>query len=109
MSGGPAFDASGNVIGVLSSSFAMEGDERGPSYVSLLDPVFCARFPLTWPRDAGSASIVELAGRRVFVQRPDAFECTYDEQTGRTQQPGRVVVVGPVGYASSKHAGARDL
>jgi len=37
MSGGPAFDKNGKLIGILTSSFEA-GDDLGPSYVSLLWP-----------------------------------------------------------------------
>ncbi len=45
MSGGPAFDARGRLIGVLSTSFE---DEDGPSYVSLLFRVLGTPIESSW-------------------------------------------------------------
>ena len=48
MSGGPVFNATGHLIGVLATSFESD-DSRGPSYVSLLGPALMMRFRPVWP------------------------------------------------------------
>ncbi len=44
MSGGPAFDGDGKLVGLLSSSF-----DQGPSYVSLIWPALTCPFEGGWP------------------------------------------------------------
>ena len=47
MSGGPVFDYSGRLIGILCSSFSEEGND-GRSYISLLWPCLCSKFIHRW-------------------------------------------------------------
>jgi hypothetical protein len=50
MSGGPAFDSAGRLVGILSSSFeAIESPE--PSYVSLVWPALTPTLQEGWPRN----------------------------------------------------------
>lgn len=53
MSGGPAFDEMGRLIGVLATSLETT-DRRGPSYVSLLSPALLLQFYPVWPVRATS-------------------------------------------------------
>ena len=48
MSGGPVFDSTGKVLGLLSSSLSTNEND-GPSYVSLLHPALTTRFEGGWP------------------------------------------------------------
>lgn len=62
MSGGPVFDASGKLIGLLSSSFTAT-ELEGPSYVSLVFPALVSRLKGTgWPAGVNAAlkPLIEL-------------------------------------------------
>jgi hypothetical protein len=48
MSGGPAFDRDGYLIGLLATSFSGDG-ETGPSYVSQISPALSMSFEGGWP------------------------------------------------------------
>ena len=48
MSGGPVFDETGLLVGILSKALQAD-DEPSPSYVSLLWPVLTATFLRCWP------------------------------------------------------------
>ena len=50
MSGGPVFDQTGKVVGLLTTSFSTE-DTFGPSYASLLTPALNVRFQGGWPSE----------------------------------------------------------
>ena len=76
MSGGPVFDSSGRLVGILCSSFGTEG----PSYCSLLWPALGARLLGNWPRG------MFRAGRRLaepeslcFLDKPEAISLGTDE------------------------------
>jgi hypothetical protein len=84
MSGGPAFDRRGFLIGLLSSS--MEGaDAAGPSFVSSVWPVLGARLTPTWPSGfyQKPVSLLELDRRLCGIERAEAIRVTRDEVIGR--------------------------
>ncbi len=64
MSGGPAFDKDGNLLGVLTSSF---DDQEGPSYVSLWWPQAARKIDTCWP-----SGIVTLPTTLLEMQRAGA-------------------------------------
>ncbi len=49
MSGGPAFDSEGHLIGVLCSGFGDGDSTEGPSYISMLYPALYESFLTAWP------------------------------------------------------------
>ena len=75
MSGGAAFDMSGRVFGILSSSYETE-DGLGPSYVSLAWPILGKPCPVYWPTGykAPPRPLLEAAS----IDRPDALKVTID-------------------------------
>ncbi|NBB63404.1 hypothetical protein GVN18_29505 [Pseudomonas sp. ODNR1LW] len=73
MSGGPAFDADGHLLGVLTSS--VEHNE-GPSTVSLAWPVFCSAIETFWFADVVElpTSIARLAAQGLIqLEKPEAY------------------------------------
>lgn len=73
MSGGPAFDESGMLLGILTSSF--EHDE-GPSYVSMAFPTFGFNIETAWLKGAFPlpTTIKDLAQSGLIrLERPEAF------------------------------------
>lgn len=79
MSGGPAFDRHGHLIGILSSSI---GDhDEGPSTASLWWPVVGSKIESCWPRAfiPLPTNIMEMAKRGVIsVERLDALQIAPD-------------------------------
>lgn len=86
MSGGPAFDENGMLIGLLCSSFESD-DGLGPSYVSLLWPALGRKVAPGWPNGLYSCpqSLLEMDRRLCFIERPEAIKVEIDQQTGCTQ------------------------
>lgn len=89
MSGGPVFDESGLLVGLLCTSFS--GNQGlGPSYVSLLWPALPTMFLGGWPTLAfpGTKSLNQLANqsapRCCMIDRPEATHIEHDEITGET-------------------------
>ncbi|MDO8799426.1 serine protease [Phenylobacterium sp.] len=73
MSGGPAFDENGMLLGVLTSSIE---HEEGPSYVSLAWPTFGAKIESLWLPGMIDlpTSLIEMAAKGVVgVEKPEAF------------------------------------
>jgi hypothetical protein len=78
MSGGPAFDKNGRLLGVLSSS--VEG-EKGPSFVSLMWSALCFKIDTIWPRglinlptnllEMSQAGLVDIEGANA-ISKSDA-------------------------------------
>lgn len=77
MSGGPAFDERGFLIGLLCTSL----DPPGPAYVSLLWPSLATRVTPPWPPGIYPApvSLLEMDRRLCGIERPDALEIVRDE------------------------------
>jgi hypothetical protein len=82
MSGGPAFDDNGFLIGLVSSSF--EGETSGPSYVSLLWPALAEPISPGWPSGfyGGATTLLQMDRRICGIQRPEALQVT-DDGSGR--------------------------
>ena len=80
MSGGPAFDERGFLIGLLSSS----SDGEPVAYVSLLWPSLTAKVTPPWPPGLYQApmSLLEMDRRLCGVERPDALEIVRDGSDG---------------------------
>lgn len=83
MSGGPVFDESGLLVGVLCSSF----DDAGPSYVSLIWPALCVPFIGGWPdsirwRDK-AMNLVERCAHGCTIDKPEALHITYLPESGQ--------------------------
>jgi hypothetical protein len=81
MSGGPAFDERGFLVGLLSTSW--EGE--GPAYVSLIWPSLETRVTPSWPPGLYPApvSLLEMDRRLCGIERPDALEVVAgDKSTG---------------------------
>lgn len=74
MSGGPVFDESGHLIGLVCSSLDISEDE-GVTYVSLLWRAMTAQFESGWLKGVlpPLASLLELDRRICPIVRPDAI------------------------------------
>jgi hypothetical protein len=79
MSGGPAFDERGFLVGLFSLS-----PEGTPAYVSLLWPSLATRVTPSWPPGLYPApvSLLEMDRRLCRIERPDALEVAGDKSTG---------------------------
>ena len=84
MSGGPAFDKNGKLIGILTSSFEAE-DDLGPSYVSLLWPALAVTIVPAWLQQfvGGPKSLLEMDRQLCGIDRPDAIVTRADPSTGQ--------------------------
>lgn len=83
MSGGPAFDKNGNLVGILTSSF--EADE-GPAFISNWWPTAGDIVETIWPNGIAPVPLplLDLAKHRaVMIDRPDALRLT-KESDGNT-------------------------
>jgi hypothetical protein len=69
MSGGPVFDASGRLLGLLSSSF-----DEGPSYVSLVFPALNTTFRGGWPEPLfkDARTLLSMEQHLCLIDRRDA-------------------------------------
>lgn len=75
MSGGPVFDTSGQLVGLLSSSFSTEEND-GPSYVSLLYPAMMTKFEGGWPPSLYSSesfTLLDIHPQMCTIDKRDAF------------------------------------
>jgi hypothetical protein len=79
MSGGPAFDKDGHLVGVLCSSWETDEDQ-GPSYVSLLFPALGFRFEVAWLNEVlGShTSLIEIDPNCCQIEERDAISFEED-------------------------------
>ncbi len=85
MSGGPAFDRNGHLVGILTSSL---DETSGPSYVSMWWPTAGNVIETVWPPGFASlpTSLLKLASARgVAIERPEALEHS-------TEPDGRITV-----------------
>ena len=75
MSGGPVFDHTGHVIGLLSTG----GIER-VSNVALLWPVLTLQFPASWPQGLHKErlSLIEMDRRLCVIEKPKAVQIDID-------------------------------
>ena len=76
MSGGPVFDSTGLLVGLLSSSF-----DEGPSYVSLLWPALVAEFEGGWPNSMfkNKSTLVGLTPPLCAIDRPSAISLNQNQ------------------------------
>jgi hypothetical protein len=90
MSGGPAYDRDGLLVGLLCSSTDYD-DGNGTSYVSMLWPALTARFEGVWPSGLyrGALSLLELDSRLCAIDKPDSVSVRY-EQSGTVHTEYRV-------------------
>jgi hypothetical protein len=84
LSGGPAFDKNGRVIGILSSSLNHE-DGRGPSFVSLLWPALVHQVKPFFLPKLFPPSIRLLEFEPCNIDRRDVVSWSIDENTGMTR------------------------
>lgn len=80
MSGGPAFDRAGYLLGLLSSSW----EPDGPATISLLWPALAVKVAPGWPDGLhhGAASLLEMDRGICPIQRPDALRVRWDADSG---------------------------
>jgi hypothetical protein len=73
MSGGPAFDSQGRLIGLVCSSIDLP-DEDGISYVSMLWQALGTRFECSWPAGLmpSPTSLIEMDRRICIIDKPEA-------------------------------------
>lgn len=71
MSGGPAYDEGGRLVGIVSSSF-----EEGPSYVSLIWPALITEFQGGWPGPLFQAPTRLINMELCAIDRRDAVDHT---------------------------------
>ena len=85
MSGGPVFDNTGKVVGLLSSSFSTD-DNLGPSYASLLFPALTANFEGGWPTPLfmTSTTLLEMDPRLCSIDRRDVISQSHDPEANRS-------------------------
>jgi hypothetical protein len=82
LSGGPAFDQNGRLIGILSSSYD-EADGRGPSYVSLLWTALAIEIAPGFFRPHFFPEKFRLLDSRwCEIDRRDAIQVSMDAETG---------------------------
>ncbi len=87
MSGGPAFDDDGRLIGILSASLESE-EQDGPSYVSMLWQSLGVPFEGGWPAAAfrGRRSILDLDPRTCFIEGRDSIRVIQNEDGTTTTE-----------------------
>jgi hypothetical protein len=83
LSGGPAFDQNGMLVGILSTSID-DPDGRGPSQISLLWPALVqtitpAFLPHLYP---GAVRLLDLDAKLCGIHRRDVIHSTTDPETG---------------------------
>jgi Trypsin-like peptidase domain len=77
MSGGPVFDSTGQVLGIVSSSLSTE-DGTGPSFVTLMWPALVTAFPGGWPAGlfGDPNTLVEMGAGLRFIDNDKCFTRT---------------------------------
>ena len=85
MSGGPAFDVNGFLIGVLTSS--MSFDSGGASFVSLLWPALGVTIKPIWPNGLhkAPATLIGMDRRLCAIHGPQTISTTWNEAQGREE------------------------
>jgi hypothetical protein len=84
LSGGPAFDRNGRVVGILSLSLD-HADGRGPSIISLLWPGLVSEITPTFLPEHFSRNVRLLEFEHCGIDRRDVIRWTTDERTGSTR------------------------
>jgi hypothetical protein len=84
MSGGPAFDENGFLVGLVTSS--IEGEANGPTFLSLPWPALAEPINPCWPDGLhkGQVSLLEMDRRICAIHRVDALQLSIDELTGNS-------------------------
>jgi len=85
LSGGPAFDRNGMLVGILSKSFNDQPDGRGPSQISLLAPALAHTVtPFFLPNfyHRPKISLLDLPPHLCGIDGRDAIHATTDSETG---------------------------
>lgn len=79
MSGGPAFDEDGKVVGILSTSIE---HLAGPSYVSMLWPILTNQILTAWPNGIINCpyNLIELGRKFPNLEKTEAF---FQDDSGR--------------------------
>lgn len=82
MSGGPAFDENGFLIGLITSS--LEGDGNGPTFLSLSWPALIEPITPCWPSGLYKSpiSLLDMDRRLCAIDRAEAIQISIDESTG---------------------------
>ena len=82
MSGGPAFDEKGFLLGLITSS--IESETGGPTFLSLPWPSFAETINPLWPNGfyKQPTSLMKIDRRVCGIHRPDALEIEIDKSTG---------------------------
>lgn len=83
MSGGPAFDQNGMLVGILSYSLDAP-DGRGPSQISLLSPALVTTITPAFlsPPVPETVRLLDLDPRLCGIDRRDVIRSTTDRETG---------------------------
>src|SRR5258705_2036489 len=87
MSGGPVFDARGGLFGIASRSPELgAGEEPSPMIAALLWPALGTRFPMVMVEAETRTSLLELHGKYLSIERPEAVKV--EAADGRGEEPG---------------------
>lgn len=83
MSGGPAFDEDGFLVGLVTSS--IEGESTGPTFVSLPWPAFAETINPIWPAGLYKTptSLLKIDRRICGIHCPEAIELHNDKSSGK--------------------------
>lgn len=70
MSGGPAFDVNGDLVGVLTSGVGDGDDPDGTSYVSMVQPALWRPFKTAWPKGVfpESTTLLEIDPLMCYIK-----------------------------------------
>lgn len=86
MSGGPAFDEAGKLVGLVSVSLSSEEGAAGgsPTYVSLIWPALGHQITPVWPKKlySGPTSLLSMDRHLCHIDRPEALDVEPNEPTG---------------------------
>jgi S1-C subfamily serine protease len=82
MSGGPAFDEKGFLVGLVTSS--IDGELAGPTFLSLPWPAFSETINPIWPAGfyKGATSLLKMDRRICGIHRPEAIEI-HEDRSGQ--------------------------
>ena len=83
MSGGPAYNEEGRLVGLVCTSLTGESGKGGPAYVSLLWGAFAYPFSGGWPEELlpGTRSLLQLDPRMCSIVGRESIEITGEGET----------------------------
>jgi hypothetical protein len=83
MSGGPAYNEEGRLVGLVCTSLTGESGKTGPAYVSLLWGAFAYPFSGGWPEGLlpGTRSLLQLDPRMCSIVGRESIEVTGEGET----------------------------